>query len=255
VASLTDQLQALESIMHGASKLALQVRETMSVELKPDGSLVTDADRAVEEFLREELSRVWHGTSFWGEELGQDEISGHGHWLIDPIDGTSNFAFGSPLWGISVAMFRAGQLELGAVWLTQLDEHYLAQRAIGSFKNREPMPQIPPGEIKNHELVSYGETVAKRYPVAQLPGKMRSSGAFVVDGTFTAMQRYRGLIGCNEYLYDAAACILINQELGAEVRWGDGADLDFEALANCRRFDRAWVIFPADSGITIPEPR
>lgn len=240
--------------MDRAGAIALSARVGRSLDLKKDGSIVTSADKAVEEFLRVELAKAWPGTSFWGEEFGRHVPAEAGYWLIDPIDGTSNFAFGSPLWGISVGLAIQGRMELGAIWLPDLKETYLAERGKGAWANGTEMPIVPPGPVKAHELVSYHDGIARRYSGQKFPGKMRCSGAFVIDGTFTAKQRFRGLIGRGEFLYDAAASILINEELGAEVRWADGSPLDYAPLLDGQSFGRAWVIFPRDSGFTLTEP-
>ncbi|MBC8066106.1 MAG: hypothetical protein H7Y17_14840 [Chlorobia bacterium] len=251
--NLSDRLKALAECIDRAAEIALQARQQMKAELKPDGSIVTNADRAVEEFLRLELSAQWPGTSFWGEEFGRDAVSDKGHWLIDPIDGTSNFRFGSPLWGISVGLAVGDRMELGAVWLPVLGEFYLAERGKGAWMNGQPLSPIPPGPIEAHQLLSYCDSIVRRYSTQAIPGKMRCAGAFVIDGTFTAMQRYRGMIGGGEYLYDAAASILINEELGAEIRWADGKALDYAELIAGKRFDRAWIIFPSGSGFHLSE--
>lgn len=240
--------------MDHAAKIALESRVQQRMELKPDGSIVTNADRAVEEFFRVELLKTWPKTSVWGEEFGRDEISPDGYWLIDPIDGTSNFAFGSPLWGISVGFSVGQELRFGAVWLPDLAEFYVAELGKGAWCNGELLTQIPPGAIQPHELVSHNESVPRRYPNQAIPGKMRCAGAFVIDGTFTARQRYRGLIGRGEYLYDAAGAILVNQELGAEIRWADGKALDYGELIGGGRFDRGWIIFPPKSGFFLSGP-
>ena len=249
-----DQLASLGEIMDRAADLALRIRSEMTIQLKPDGSIVTEADKAVEAFLREELPKRWPGSTFWGEEFGRDEIGREGYWLVDPIDGTSNFAFGSPLWGISVALAVEGQITLGAVWLPDLNEKYLAGLGKDAFCNSMPLAPIPPGPVERHQLVSYNEVILRHYSHEKMPGKIRCAGAFVVDGTFTARQRYRGMIGRNEYLYDSAACMLINSELGADIRWANGDPLPVQELLEGRRFDQPWLIFPEDSGYFLTEP-
>ena len=233
--------------MDRAATIAIDARRHQTTELKKDGSIVTNADRAVETYLRDALSREWPKTSFWGEEFGTEPISDAGHWLIDPIDGTSNFSFGSPLWGISVALAKEGRIELGAVWLPDLNEHYLSKFGEGASCNGRTLEQIPPGQIEAHELISYDDSILNRYTGQAIAGKMRYAGAFVIDGCFTARQRYRGMIGKGEYLYDAAACIGINTELGADIRWANGEALDYPELIAGRRFDRAWLIYPGNS--------
>ncbi len=238
--------------MEGAGSLALRMRKAgLEIETKPDGSIVTAADRGVEALLREQLPELYPDTNVWGEELGFDVEGDGGLWLVDPIDGTSNFAYGGPLWGVSVALMREGVLELGAVVLPELGETYLAERGRGAFMNGQALAPIPPGEIRPTELVSYGDWMIRSFPSATWPGKMRLSGAFVVDGTFTIRQRFRGLIGYREKLYDIAACLLMAQELGADIRYADGEPMVLTDLVVDRKIERPWLLFPAESGFVL----
>ena len=239
---------ALGEIVRGAGGIARQSRTQLARELKPDGSIVTNADKDVEIWLRAQLSMFTPDTSVWGEEFGYDGPNPNGLWLIDPIDGTSNFSFGSPLWGISVALLIGDRMNLGCIYLPDLEELYVAEAGGGAFMNGKAIPAIPPGPIRPEELVSYNETVKRIYKETRLPGKMRISGAFVIDGAFTCMQRYRGMIGYNEHLYDAAASILLGQELEADIRYIDGTPLDLVALSQPVKIPKPWMMFPKESG-------
>src|SRR6187431_648871 len=115
----------LESIARQAGKIAQDARRESTRELKPDGSIVTNGDRLVEEFLRRELPKVVNAP-IWGEEYGYAEEDPNGVWAVDPVDGTTNYAFGSPLWGVSIALVKGDEVELGAVFLPDLNEMYLA---------------------------------------------------------------------------------------------------------------------------------
>lgn len=254
VPPLSDRLAELARITERAVDIALQSRRVLKMELKGDNSIVTNADRDVETFLRTELAAAWPNTGIWGEEFGRGEEGADGLWLIDPIDGTSNFAFGSQLWGISIALGKGDGIELGAVALPDLGELYLVERGQIPTCNREPLAPIPSGPIESHQLVSYNDTVARKYAGQPMPGKMRCSGAFVIDGAFVARQRFRGMIGVRERLYDAAASILICQELGADVRYANGDPLDIANLMAGKPFERAWLLFPADSGFRLTDP-
>lgn len=246
-------LAGLGSIVEEAGSLAQQIRRAgFEREIKPDGSIVTPADVAVEKLLRKTLPEIYPDTNVWGEELGFEPEGEGGLWLVDPIDGTSNFAFGAPGWGVSVALLRENQLELAAVVLPDLHETYLAERGRGSFCNGTPMAPIPAGPIRPEELVSYDDRIPRMFPKSSLPGKMRCSGAFVIEGTFAARQRWRGMVGMNEKLYDVAACVLIAQELGADIRYADGDPFVVGDLVKDAKIDRPWLIFPPESGFYLP---
>lgn len=245
-------LSNLGGVVQRAAALALDMKKgRLKVEIKPDGSLVTEVDRAVEQFLRGELERLLPGSAVWGEEFGRPEAPPDELWLIDPVDGTSNFAFGSPIWGISVALTTPDSIELGAIALPELRELYLAARGKGATCNGNPIPPIRPGPIAPYEPVSYNETVIKAHPGVKMPGKMRCSGAAVVDAAFAAVQRYRGFIGMNESLYDDAAGMLIAEESNADVRCASGEPIPIRELRLGGRLP-AWLIFPKDSGFYLP---
>lgn len=245
-------LPDLSKIIDEASELALRLKiKGLQVELKPDGSLVTNVDKAVEEYLRGALTSLLPGSEVWGEEFGHPKTMKDELWLIDPVDGTSNFAFGSPIWGISVALTTPDKIELGAIALPELKETYLAARTKGATMNGREIAPIKPGPVQPYELVSYNETVIKAHPGTQMPGKMRCSGAAVVDATFAAVQRYRGFIGMNESLYDDAAGMLIAEECGADVRYANGDPIPIRELRKGGRLP-AWLIFPKNSGFYLP---
>ncbi len=243
---MTDRLAELGRIADEAGAMAQRERTRLERELKADGSIVTNGDRAVETWLRERLTGFVPGSTVWGEEFGFAERGEGGRWLVDPIDGTSNYAYGSLLWGVSIALEVGGRLTLGAVALPDLGETYLAEDGGGAFLNGEPLPNLPTGPILAHELTSYNEWVAKLLP--EIPGKQRLSGAFVVEGTFVVRGRYRALVAMREKLYDVAACVVMARELGADVRYIDGAPFEETELLRDERIGRPWGILPRESG-------
>lgn len=225
--------------------MACKARRELRPELKADGSIVTNGDRAVEEFLRGELTGLMPGSTVWGEELGYAEEGAGGLWVVDPIDGTSNFAYGSPLWGVSVGFLKGDKIEVGAIVLPDLGETYLGARGGGATCNGKALEPIPPAPIRREELVSFNDSVIKKYGIAALPFKQRCSGAVVIDAAFVAQQRFRGFIGIRESLYDFAPAMLMGWELGADVRMADGRPIDIPALKGQVKMVDAWVIFPS----------
>ena len=233
---LVDELVALTK---QAGKIAQDSRANLKRELKIDGSIVSSGDKMVEEFLRPKLEALVPGTCVYGEEFGNDGVGPNGMWAVDPVDGTSNFVFGSPLWGVSVALIQDNAITAGAVFLPDLDEMYAAHKGRGASCNCKRLEPIPSGPILPTELLSYNDTLLRKHPGHVWPGKMRCSGAFVIDAMWVAQQRFRGLIGIRGKLYDIAASVLINQEAGADVTYIDGSPMDIAELMD---------------GITIPMP-
>lgn len=244
-------LRELEAIALEAGNIAQKARENLGRELKPDGSVVTRGDRLTEEFLREKLPQLIQGTTVWGEEYGHAEEGPNGLWAVDPVDGTTNYAFGSPLWGTTIGLVRGPSVELGVVRLPDLDETYSAALGQGATLNGKRLAPIPPGPIAKYEMVSYSETALKKYPGAKWPGKWRCSGSFVVEASWVATQRYRGMVGIREQLYDIAGSYTLNLELGADIRYANGRAFSIEELKGGMQIDEAWLIFPGHSGFRI----
>src|SRR5580704_11628440 len=95
-------LLELAEIAKRAGKMAKDVQRGVARELKRDGSIVTVADREVETYLREALPKLIGGTNVSGEEFGYTEAGPNGLWIVDPVDGTTNFSFGTPMWAVSI---------------------------------------------------------------------------------------------------------------------------------------------------------
>lgn len=239
--------ESVRAAAQAAGELAQRCRESRSWRLKPDGSIVTNGDVEVQAQLRERLPQIVGGCGFWGEEGPFEGETSAGLWAVDPIDGTSNYAFGSPLWGVSVALVQGGEPVVGCIVLPDLGETYLSWAGGGVYRNGHRLAAIPPGPIQPYELVSYSEHVSRQLDSKLIPGKMRSSGALVIEATFTLCQRFRGMIGVREKLYDVAAAVLMARELGADVRYADGAPLVARDLIADVQIAKPWVIFPQES--------
>lgn len=246
--------ESVRAAAQAAGELAQRCRESRSWRLKPDGSIVTNGDLEVEAFLKDRLLQIVGGSGFWGEEGAFEGETPAGLWAVDPIDGTSNYAFGSPLWGVSVAFIRGGEPLLGCIALPDLGEIYLSWSGGGVFRNGVRLPPIPAGPVQPYELVSYSEHVSRQLDSKLIPGKMRSSGALVIEATFTLCQRFRGMIGVREKLYDIAAAVLMARELGADVRYADGAPLVARDLIADVHIAKPWLIFPKESGFVVSLP-
>ncbi len=227
--------------------MAQEIRLTISPELKSDGTIVTQADREVETMLRERLPQLIPGTTVSGEEYGYSAPGPEGVWVVDPVDGTSNFAFGSPLWAVSIGLIRDGAPEMAGIYLPDLDELYMGRRGEGAFRNGKPLAKLVPGPVRPEQLVSYNEHVIPHVNMSSIPGKMRCVGAAVIDGVWVASGTYRGLIGFRERLHDVAAILVLLNEVGAEVRYLDGPPMDLNEIADGRPIGRPWIAFPPNS--------
>ncbi|MBI1757067.1 MAG: hypothetical protein HYR64_08185, partial [Fimbriimonas ginsengisoli] len=169
----------IEAALRQAGNLAQECRGSEPPELKPDGSLVTVGDRRVEDYLRDALGRLLPGAAFWGEESGHAEPAADGLWAVDPIDGTSNYAFGSPLWGVSVALVQDRRPVVGGIFLPDLGECYISEAGAGAWKDGRPLEPLLRGPVKPFELIGASDPAIRQVGRNGLPGKLRCAGSVV----------------------------------------------------------------------------
>lgn len=212
---LADLAQQTAALVGKASKIALEYQTTVTRNLKKDGSVVTQADQDIQNYLQAELDKIVPGAGFWGEESGFAPATDQGLWVLDPIDGTTNYSCQQPIWGITLGFIHQGVIQFGIINLPGLNESYIGIRGQGATLNGNTIPQIPPGDIQPFDLVSHGESTAKLQ--FSSPGKMRHIGAFCVEAAFVATQRMRALTTGSINIYDCAGGIAICREVGAEV--------------------------------------
>ena len=112
-------------------------RSELAIETKPDLTPVTEADRAVESELRRMLAGERPADSVLGEEQGASE-GGDRRWLVDPIDGTRNYARGIPIWATLIALEDADAVRLGVVSAPALGRRWWAERGSGAYASGEP---------------------------------------------------------------------------------------------------------------------
>jgi myo-inositol-1(or 4)-monophosphatase len=114
--------------------------QNLQVSLKGPGDYVSQADRKAEEVIFAELSKARPGYGFLMEERGAVEGEDTQHrWIVDPLDGTTNFLHGIPIFSVSIALERQGQIVAGVVYNPAMDELYTAERGGGAFMNDRRM--------------------------------------------------------------------------------------------------------------------
>ena len=121
------------------------------VETKPDRTPVTEADRAVEEEIRERLAVERPDDGMLGEEFGVTG-SGSRRWIVDPIDGTRNYSRGIPIWATLIALEMDGAIQLGVVSAPALGRRWWAERGAGAFVNGDPIHVSRVAEVKDAVL-------------------------------------------------------------------------------------------------------
>ena len=193
-------------------------RTGLAIETKPDLTPVTEADRAVESEIRRTLAAERPGDAILGEEEGAAG-AGSRRWIVDPIDGTRNYARGIPVWATLVALEVDGAVQVGVVSAPALRSRWWAERGAGAFANGEPMRVSAIGQVEEAVLSFSIET--KVPPLARDAWHARGLGDFwahmlvaegAVDGAVDAL-------GLSEW--DLAAVQVIVEEAGG--RFSDAA--------------------------------
>src|SRR4051812_26806519 len=134
-ATLNVMAQAARKAARGL-KRDLGELERLQVSVKGPGNFVSAADHRAEQILREELAKARPAYGFFGEEGGRIEGSDSTHtWLVDPLDGTTNFLHGIPHFAISIALERDRDVVAGLIYNPATDELYTAERGKGAFAN------------------------------------------------------------------------------------------------------------------------
>jgi myo-inositol-1(or 4)-monophosphatase len=208
--------------------------EHLQVSLKGPANFVSAADRKAEQTLRAELAKARPGYGFLGEEGGCVEGSDKTHtWIVDPLDGTSNFVHGIPHFAISIALQRGNSIVAALVYNPVSDELFTAEHGKGAFVNDQrlrvaarqrmadavvscPLPHRGRGDIAlgNRELAAVQPHVAG----------LRRFGAAALDFAWVAAGRIDGYWERNLLPWDVAAGLLLVREAGGFVTDLDGGD-------------------------------
>ncbi len=134
---LAEQLLVVRELALAGGRILLESMDHVGpIEQKGATEIVTEVDRRVEEMLVEGILRTFAGDTVVAEESGQTEGQTGRTWYIDPLDGTTNYAHGYPIFSVSIACADADGLALGAVFAPYLDELYLAHRDSGAVLER-----------------------------------------------------------------------------------------------------------------------
>jgi myo-inositol-1(or 4)-monophosphatase len=208
--------------------------ENLQVSKKGPADFVTSADQRTERVLIEELSRTRPGYGFLVEEQGAIEGPDKSHrFIIDPIDGTTNFLHGIPQFAISIALEREGQLVSGLVFNPVSDELYLAEKGHGAYLNDRRL-RVAARKNLSEILVASGapfmgkdgrdEFLAELNAILSSTAGMRRFGAASLDLASVASGRVDAFWERNLQAWDVAAGILLVREAGGAVSDLEGRD-------------------------------
>lgn len=212
--------------------------ENLQVSLKGPGDFVSNADRKAERLVRQELEKSRPDFGMLLEESGV--VKGRdpqNRWIVDPLDGTTNFLHGIPIFAISIALEREGRIVAGVVYNPIMDELYTAERGKGAYLNdrrlrvagRRRMVDCVFGTgIPHLGRPAHGDFLEQQRRVMRSSAGVRRLGAASLDLCFVASGRFDGFWETGLSPWDVAAGIIIVREAGGFVTDLDGGPAIFD---------------------------
>ncbi|AOY02306.1 inositol monophosphatase [Jeongeupia sp. USM3] len=206
-----------------ASEIMPRFRQ-VTARRKHDGTLLTEADLASQAWLMRALPEIAPYPVLGEEMCAADQkalldANPDGLWIVDPIDGTSNFAHGLPYFTVSIALWRHGRSEYGAIYAPVLDECFTARRGAGAWLNGERL-EAPAEPVRISDSIA---AVEPKYLGGHLPVRIvtvapftsqRNYGAATLDWCYLAAGRFDLMLHGAQRLWDYAAGALIAEEAG-----------------------------------------
>lgn len=232
---------AIEAAYAAGAAVRERYGQVTGVRFKGEADIVTDADHASERIILDYLARYFPNDSILAEESG--DIVGQGGttealWVIDPLDGTTNFAHGYPFFAVSIGREVQGERTLGVVYAPVLDEFFVAERGKGAYLNGRRLAASTTTDLVHGLLASgfgYDRELAQRnvvywdrfLPVTQ---GLRRDGSSALNFCYVAAGRFDGYWEMGIRHWDAAAGVLMVTEEGGQVSRFDGLPYKGDAL-------------------------
>ena len=212
-------------------------RKNPDVQKKGPIDLVTEADLAVEAGFRQTIAREWPSHDVLGEEQKAVSPAPHARcrWIIDPLDGTTNFAHGLALFCVSIALEIDGRIEIGVVYDVMAEELFVAERGAGARLNGLPLQVTATADLGDALLCTgfpYGIRENRGRQVEVFAGflqqaqAVRRLGSAALDLCYVAAGRLDGFWEEHLHAWDMAAGCLILEEAGGRATRYDGGAVD-----------------------------
>ena len=219
-------LPKLTAIAREAGALLMEYFDkNIRIEYKGDADLVTAADRKSEALIRERIRQTWPGHDVMGEEEGLRDTGSEFRWYVDPLDGTTNFAHGFPVFCVSMALQHKGVMVAGACYDPTRNEMFAAERGKGATLNGRPIHVSRTAQLKE-SLVGTGFPSHKRHKSPNIyfyhqitlrTHGVRRAGSAALDLCYVACGRTDGFWEFNLNPWDTAAGVLLVEEAGGRV--------------------------------------
>ena len=243
---MKDALKVAVSAALSAGKIQRErSRNIGRISPKGDYDLVTEVDILCEQEVIRVIKKRFPDHQILAEESGASHgVSSPSKWIIDPLDGTINYAHGFPCYCVSIGLEHEGEIVIGVVYNPNMDELFVAEKGKGATLNSDPISVSTIPELKDSLLVtgfapevvhSPDDNIDTFRDFMKASQAVRRPGSAAIDLCYTAMGRFEGFWELKLHSWDIAAGFLIVQEAGGKVTKLDGNPLhvyDREILAS-----------------------
>ena len=245
-----DQLSAVHELIDRIRERQLQDFGRIASDVKPDGTLITECDRWSDQQIVSGLASIAPGEGVLSEEGKTTVPSSRAYWVVDPLDGTTNFAAGIPFWAISIARFVDGRPSEVFLDVPALNQRFVALRGRGATRNDEPLTPEARSSVTSGcvSLCSRSIRVLQSKPHQPFPGKIRLFGVASLNLVSVALGQTVAALEATPKIWDLAAAWLVLSELSCSVQW---LDKDPAALAPGQ--DLTDVSFPVLAASSLAE--
>jgi myo-inositol-1(or 4)-monophosphatase len=224
---------AIETARDAGQLLLEKFGRKLTVSKKGDINLVTEADLASEALIVERIKSYYPKHAILAEESGEAKIDGGSEWkwIIDPLDGTTNFAHGYPCWSVTIALEHNGEVVIGVTFDPTRNELFAAERGRGASLNNKPI-RVSETEDLAEALIVTGfpydfkrrEDFARHLTAFLLQSRgVRRDGSAAIDMAYLAGGRFDGFWEEGLNPWDMAAGVLLIEEAGGQVTGYDNS--------------------------------
>ncbi len=248
------QLSELDSLFELVSQRQIKDFGNISASSKADGSLITSCDLWSDKTIVDGLASIAPDEGVLSEEGGKSIPNTKAYWVVDPLDGTTNFAAGIPYWSISVARFVDGKPQSSFLIIPTLKKKFVSIKEKGVWLNNQKIEPKNNQKTECVSLCSRSIKILQKKPNSIFPGKIRLLGVSSLNLTSVAMGQTYGAIESTPKIWDIAAAWLLLEELNCSIEWLETdpanlisgqnlSDVNFPLIA-CRSTEKIEILKP-----------
>ncbi|MFZ2456167.1 MAG: inositol monophosphatase family protein [Candidatus Altiarchaeia archaeon] len=234
---LEKELKAAKEAAYESGKILMANYGRVSVRYKKDRSIVTDSDLASEKLIKEALKKEFPEYSFLAEESGLEDTGSEYEWVIDPLDGTTNYSIRNPFFNVSIALAKNDVPVLGVVYYPFQDELFHAVDGMGAYLNDQKIRVSAKASIRDafvcfchgHDPETVNKAIIAYSKIKPVTDRMRQIGASELELSYLGCGRVDAFFMLKQNPWDIASGTLIVREAGGIVSDIDGKSFNLKS--------------------------